>query len=178
MLSFSATHGLLEKAIHHALIARLQENAVSYSSVTRFYREPILGLNSEEASSSPKDKDDGLDELNEPILLALLDEPFSSVLSVRQIARRICPLKGIVCHQLVGSLHFTIRQQTSSLGSSQALRQSEGKSSRVELSIQLRNLLLSIRHNGWDGDAHLPLTSHGSTCRQIRSRDDLAARWR
>jgi hypothetical protein len=50
----------LEKAIHHDLVAVLQENAVSHSSVTRFCREPILGLNSEEASSSPKD-----DDLNE-----------------------------------------------------------------------------------------------------------------
>jgi hypothetical protein len=36
-----------------------------------------LGLNSEEASSSPKDDD--LDEVNETILLALFDELFSSV---------------------------------------------------------------------------------------------------
>jgi hypothetical protein len=55
----------------------LQENAVSYSSVTRFCREAILGLNSEEASSLLKH--DGLDEMNEAILLALFDEFFSSV---------------------------------------------------------------------------------------------------
>jgi hypothetical protein len=40
-----------------------------------------LGLNSEETSSSPKDDD--LDEIHEAILLALSDEPFSSV---RQMA--------------------------------------------------------------------------------------------
>jgi hypothetical protein len=49
---------------------------------------------------------------------------------------------------LADSLFFTVRHQTSSLGSSQALRQSEGKSSRVELSIQLRDLLVSIQHQG------------------------------
>jgi hypothetical protein len=72
------------KAIHHEFVAVLQENAVSYSSVTRFYGEAILGLNSEEVSSLPKD--DGLDEVAEPILLAMSDEPISSVPFVRQIA--------------------------------------------------------------------------------------------
>jgi hypothetical protein len=45
--------------------------------MTRFRKDVLLGLNSEETSSSPKD--DGLDEVNEAILLALSDEPFSSV---------------------------------------------------------------------------------------------------
>jgi hypothetical protein len=118
------------------------------SSVTRFSREASLGLNSEEASSSPKD--DGFDEVNEAILLALSDELFSSE---RQIARRICVPKSTVYRRLVDSLHFSVRHQTFSLGCSQVLQQSKGKSrrvesSRVELSIQLRGLLLSIRHQG------------------------------
>jgi hypothetical protein len=46
-----------------------------------------LGLISEDASSSPKDDD--IDEMNEAILLAFSDEPFSFVPSVREIARRI-----------------------------------------------------------------------------------------
>jgi hypothetical protein len=74
---FLQPKGLLEKAIHHELVAVLQKNAVSYSSVTRFSRETILGLNSEEVSSSLTD--DGLDEVNEAILLALSDRPFSFV---------------------------------------------------------------------------------------------------
>jgi hypothetical protein len=76
-LSFSATQGLLEKGIHHGPYALLQKNAVSYSSVTILCREAVLGLNSEEASSSPKD--DGLDDVNKVILLALSDNPGSSV---------------------------------------------------------------------------------------------------
>jgi hypothetical protein len=106
-------------------------------------KEAIFGLNSEEALSSPKG--DGLDEVNEAILLALSREPFSSVL---QIARRICVPKRTISRRLVDSLHLTIRHQTSSLGSSQALRQSEGQSMRVPLSIQLRDLLMSIRDQG------------------------------
>jgi hypothetical protein len=87
---FLGVKGLLKKPIHHELVAVLLENAASYSSssVARFYREAILGLNSEEASLSPKD--DGLDEVNEAILLTLPDEPFSSVPSIWHIARRIC----------------------------------------------------------------------------------------
>jgi hypothetical protein len=49
--------------------------------VTKFNREAVLGLNSEEASSLPKD--DGLDEMNEAILLPLSDEPISSLPSFR-----------------------------------------------------------------------------------------------
>jgi hypothetical protein len=83
---FLRLKALSKKAIHihHERIAALQENAIPYSSVTRFCREAILDLNSEEASSSPQD--DGFDEVNEGILLALSDEPFSSVRSVRQMA--------------------------------------------------------------------------------------------
>jgi hypothetical protein len=71
---FLRLKSLSKKAIYHELVALLQENAVSYSNVTRFRREAILGLNSEETSSSPGDDD--LDEVNEPILLALSDESF------------------------------------------------------------------------------------------------------
>jgi hypothetical protein len=127
--SFSATQGPLEKVIHHELVAVLQENAVSYSSATRFCREAILSLNSEEASSSPKDE--GLDEVKEAILLALSDEPLSSG---RQTACEICLPKRTVYRRLVDSLHLTVTHQMSPLGSSEAFRQSEGKSSRIELS--------------------------------------------
>jgi hypothetical protein len=47
---FSATQGSLEKAILDELVAMLQEHAVSYSGVTKFCTEAILGLNSEEIS--------------------------------------------------------------------------------------------------------------------------------
>jgi hypothetical protein len=140
---FLRLKALLKKAIHDELVAVFQENAASYLCLTRFYREAILGLNSEDASASPKD--DGLDEVNEAILLGLSDETFSPV---RQIVRMICVPKNIVYRWPVNSLHFAIRHQTSSLGSSQTLRQSEGKSNRVELSIQLYGLMPSIRHQG------------------------------
>jgi hypothetical protein len=60
-------------------------------SVARFCNEAIVGLNSEEVSSSPKD--DGLDQVNEAIPLALSDEPFSSI---RQIARKISVPKSCI----------------------------------------------------------------------------------
>jgi hypothetical protein len=49
-----------------------------------FCKGAILSLSSEETSSSPKD--DGLDEVNEAILLDFSDEPFSSERSIRQMA--------------------------------------------------------------------------------------------
>jgi hypothetical protein len=65
-------------AIHRVLVVMLQENALSYRNAMRFFREAVLGLNSEEVSrSSPKDDD--LDEVNKTIQLALFGEPFSSV---------------------------------------------------------------------------------------------------
>jgi hypothetical protein len=109
-----------------------------------------LGLNSEEASSSPKD--DGLDEVNEAILLALSDDPFSFVPSVRQIARKICiPKNGITCI-LLACRFSAFHSQTSDIFigffiSAPTVRR-QGKASRVELSIQLRNVLLFVRHQG------------------------------
>jgi hypothetical protein len=45
-------NGLSKKAIDRGLVAVLQENTLAYSSVTRFPREAVLGLNSEEVSSA------------------------------------------------------------------------------------------------------------------------------
>jgi hypothetical protein len=80
-----------------------------------FCREATLSLNSEEALSWSKDNN--LDEVNEAILLALSNEPFSSVPSVRQIARRIGVPKSTAYRRLIDSLHFTVRHQISSLDS-------------------------------------------------------------
>jgi len=55
--------------------------------------ESVIRMTSHQPSSP---KHDGLDEVNEAILLALSDEPFSSVPSVRQIARRICVPKSCI----------------------------------------------------------------------------------
>jgi hypothetical protein len=44
--------GLSKKAIHRKFAAVLQENAVSYLNMTRFGREAVLDLNSEEALSA------------------------------------------------------------------------------------------------------------------------------
>jgi hypothetical protein len=94
---------LSKKVIHHELVAMLQENAFSYSNMMRFCRDAILALSSEQISSSPKD--DRLDEMNEAILLALSDEPFSSI---QQIIRRIFVPESTVYRRLVDSLHFKV----------------------------------------------------------------------
>jgi hypothetical protein len=92
VVRFLGLKGLSNKVIHYEFVTVLQENVVSYSSVTRFCTAGSLSVNSEEASSSRKDQDDDLDEANETILLALSDESFSSG---RQIARRICAPKAL-----------------------------------------------------------------------------------
>jgi hypothetical protein len=104
---FLRFRNLSKKAIHHELVGVLEENVVSYSnvmSVMVFCKDALLCQKSEEASSSSKD--DGLDEMNEVILFALSDEPFSSVW---QIARMICVPTNIVYRRLVDSLHFTVK---------------------------------------------------------------------
>jgi hypothetical protein len=57
--------------------------------------------------------------------------------------------------RLVDSLHFIVSHlhwAPHKLSDSQKARQ--GKSTRVELSIELRDLLLSIRHQGQDEDTY------------------------
>jgi hypothetical protein len=51
IVRFLRLKGFSEKAIHYEPVEGLQANPISYSSMTRFCREAILGLNSEEASS-------------------------------------------------------------------------------------------------------------------------------
>jgi hypothetical protein len=150
VLSFSATQVLSKTDIHDKLVAALQENAVSYSSVTRFYREAILGLNSGEISSSPKD--DGLDEVNQEILLALYDESFSSVPSVEQIADSPPEMRSKKSWILSPCRFSPFHNHTSDifigfLTSSPTVRR-QIESSRIELSIQFRDLLLSIQPQG------------------------------
>jgi hypothetical protein len=76
--SFSATQESFEKGhLRRAYFGVPEEcRLVLECDEILFCRVAILGLNSEEASSSLKD--DGLDEVNEAILLALSDELFSS----------------------------------------------------------------------------------------------------
>jgi hypothetical protein len=101
--------------------------------VTKFSKEAVLGLNSEDASSSPKD--DGLDEMNEAILLPLSDETVSSLPSFRQIARRTCVPTSTAYRRFVDSLHFTSRYLHWVLHKlSDSQKASRVKSSQVESS--------------------------------------------
>jgi hypothetical protein len=124
-----------------------------------FCKKVILGQNSEEILSSPKDDD--LDEMKEAILLALSDEP---IFSVRQLVCMICVPKG--CTNCISSACRLSTFRSQIHGVSHELADTQ-KSGPVKLSIQLRDLLLSIRHQGQDGDIYEPLTIHGSPCRQI-----------
>jgi hypothetical protein len=152
--------------------------------VTWFGREVILDLNSEDASSSPKDYSlDEVNKMNEAIRLTLFDEFFSSVPSVRQIARMICVPKDTIYRRLVDSLHFTIRHQTSDIRHQTSdirylywvprklsdSQKSEGKSSRV---VDPTSRLLAVHpalNMRWEYILRIYpwQVSHGSICRQI-----------
>jgi hypothetical protein len=69
--------GFSNKVIHYELVVVPYENDISHSIVRKFYREAISSLNSEGTSSSMQDN--GLDEVNKVIILALSDEPCSSL---------------------------------------------------------------------------------------------------
>jgi hypothetical protein len=100
----------------------------------RFCREAIFGLNSEEASSLPKN--DSLDEMNEAIMLALSDEHFSSA---RHMADRPQDMRSKK-HSISPVCRFSaFHTQTSGifigfLTSSPTVRR-QVKSSRIEFSI-------------------------------------------
>jgi hypothetical protein len=106
----------------------LQENSISYSDTTKFWRETILGLDSEDVLSLPKDG--VLDEENQTVLLVLSNEQFSSV---RQITGRMCVPKTLY---IVGLLILSISQSDIFIefftSSSTVRRQVE--SSRIESS--------------------------------------------
>jgi hypothetical protein len=145
--SLSATQGPLEKGHPRRACcgAPGECHLVLECDEIRFCKPAIFCPISEEASSSPKDN--GLDEVNEGILLALSDELFFSVPSGRQITRKKCVPKRTGYRQLVDSLHFTFRHLhwvPHKLFNSQKARQ-------VELSIQLRDFLLSMQYRGWQG---------------------------
>jgi hypothetical protein len=76
--------------------------------VAKFCGEAIFSLNSEEGSASSKD--DGFDEMNEAILLALPEEPFSSV---QQIADSPQDKRSKKHYISLACRFFALRSQTS-----------------------------------------------------------------
>jgi hypothetical protein len=123
-----------------------------------FCRDVILGVNSEKVLSWPKD--DGLDEVNEVILLVLSDEPFSSVPSVRQIADSSQDMRSKSWLNCVSSAcwFFSFHSQTSDIfiglltGSLTVRRQV--KSSRVVDPTSRLPVVHPVWRTGWESISH------------------------
>jgi hypothetical protein len=96
--------GMSLDAIHEDLMRVLGENAMAYSTVTKYVRSEKFppkndGLPSEPISAQPGPVD-------QAILTALADEPFSSV---RKLSRLTCLPQSTVHRHLTNSLHFRIQ---------------------------------------------------------------------
>jgi hypothetical protein len=175
-------------AIHHELVAILQEHALSHLNATRFYSTGRLFWvwirKRPHQPSSPRD--DGVDEMNEVILLALSDDTFSSVRQMADSPQNMHskkPCKSWVCQFsafrsqtwdifigfLTGSP--TVRWQVNS--TQLKWSRSVDPTSRSPVSHPASRIRWGhILHiNPWR-------VSHDSTCRWMRSWDDLAARWK
>jgi hypothetical protein len=91
-------------AIHDDLVATLGVEAVSYPSVTRYLREAIF------ASSNPPEPlpppEHQLDDSDQAILLALVDQPFASI---REFSAFTHLPRTTVHRRLTQSLGFRVR---------------------------------------------------------------------
>jgi hypothetical protein len=91
-------------AIHDNLVATLGAEAVSYPSVTRYLPEVIF------ASSNPLDPlpppEHQLDDSDQVILLALVDQPLASI---RELSRLTHLPKPTVRRRLTHALRFHVR---------------------------------------------------------------------
>jgi AraC-like DNA-binding protein len=101
---YLAKKGLPATAINRALEETLGPEAVVYSTMTMYFR--TLSLRGKIEEEEIGDYDQLLDEVDEAILKALADEPFSSV---RELARDTCLSRTTVHRHLTRSLGFTVR---------------------------------------------------------------------
>jgi hypothetical protein len=93
-------------AIHDDLVRTLGKEVVAYSTVTKYARSAQFSGRKE--STPPKAPDVERSPVDEAILMALAEFPFSSV---RELSRRICLLRSTVHphRYLTQSLRFTVR---------------------------------------------------------------------
>jgi hypothetical protein len=101
---YFARNGWTATAIHEELVATLRVEAVSYSSVTAYFREARFSPSIPLATcSEPNPEPDDSDNI---ILLALAEQPFASV---RQLARLIHLPRSIIHRRLTQLLGFRVR---------------------------------------------------------------------
>jgi hypothetical protein len=101
---YLAKKDLSATAIHRDLEETLGPEAVVYSTVATRLR--TLGFRGKTEEEEISNRDQPLDEVDEVILKALADEPFSSV---RELALHTCLYRTTVHRHLTCSLGFTVR---------------------------------------------------------------------
>jgi hypothetical protein len=98
--------GMALDAIHDDLVRTLGQDAVVYSTVTKYARSAQLSGRKEVAP--PKAPDVERSPVDEAILTALAEFPFPFS-SVRELSRRICLPRSTVDWHLTQSLRFTVQ---------------------------------------------------------------------
>jgi hypothetical protein len=96
--------GMSLDALHEDLMRVLRENAVVYSTVTKYVRSEKIPPKNDGPPSEPMSVEPG--PVDQAILAALADYPFSSV---RELSRLTCLPRSTVHRYLTDSLHFRIQ---------------------------------------------------------------------
>jgi hypothetical protein len=102
--AYLSLKGMSPREIHDDIVATLEPDAASYSSVTRYLREARFPPSKPEPY--PADVQRDLDDSDQAILIALKDSPFASV---RQLSRLTHLHSTTVHRRLTRSLGFVAR---------------------------------------------------------------------
>ena len=139
---YLARKGLRGTEIHRDLEETLGPEAIAYSTVTFYLRTSRFRIPTEMEEGEAEAEVSPVCEVDEAILKALADEPFSSV---RELARHTCLSRTTVHRHLTCSLGFTVRHLRwvpHRLSDSQ-------KTMRVTLSTELLRLLEQQERRAW-----------------------------
>jgi hypothetical protein len=135
--------GMALDAIHDDLVRTLENDAVAYSTVTKYARNAQFSGRKE--ATPPEAPDVERSPVDEAILMALAEFPFPFS-SVRELSRRIClPNSTLHRHRhrhLTQSLRFTVRH----LRWVPYFLTSEQKQIQVHIAIELLQVLSVQKH--------------------------------
>jgi hypothetical protein len=96
--------GMNETEIHAHLVKALEDEAMHYATITAYLRSTSFTSSTDPTPEGPLAPEN--DEVDETILLALGEEPFTSI---RQLARATHSPKTTVYRRLTQKLDFTVR---------------------------------------------------------------------
>jgi hypothetical protein len=132
--------GMALDAIHHDLVQTLGEKDVAYSTVTKYARSSSFAIEKETAAPAPIDA--AADAVDQTMLIALAEYPFSSV---GELSRRICLPRSPIHRHLTRSLDSTMRH----LRWVPHFLTPEQKKLRVHMATELLGILAIQRTRQW-----------------------------